>query len=66
MLRSFSRFPALALLRARATATARATAAITQRRHASFYNADVAGLTEEQAEVRRFFLGAFTADEWTY
>lgn len=25
---------------------------LTQRRHASFYNADLAGLTEEQAEVR--------------
>ena len=61
MLRSFSRLAASAALRTRPAATVRAVVGATQRRHASFYNADVAGLTEEQAEVcRRFICAAQT------
>ncbi|TBU35651.1 acyl-CoA dehydrogenase NM domain-like protein [Dichomitus squalens] len=52
MLRSFSRLPASVVFRTRATANARTVAVAAQRRHASFYNTDVAGLTEEQAEFR--------------
>ncbi|KAI1794662.1 acyl-CoA dehydrogenase NM domain-like protein [Ganoderma leucocontextum] len=52
MLRSFSRLPASAAIRTRPAATVRAVVGAAQRRHASFYNADVAGLTEEQAEFR--------------
>ncbi|PIL24280.1 hypothetical protein GSI_14033 [Ganoderma sinense ZZ0214-1] len=52
MFRSFSRLPASASFRIRNATTVRTVGRAAQRRHASFYNADVAGLTEEQAEFR--------------
>ncbi|KAI0647387.1 acyl-CoA dehydrogenase NM domain-like protein [Trametes meyenii] len=57
MIRSLVRLsPGSSVLRARTRTTIVAgtngAAVVGQRRHASFYNADVAGLTEEQAEFR--------------